>query len=58
MKSGSKFLIGFASAVLTFSTLVAFVGPPHTSRYGDSVHGCYGRHHEAKADSVNHLNKR
>ncbi len=58
MKRGTKFLIGFAAAILTFSTLVAFMGPPHTSRQGHWDHTCSGLHHNIKADSIHQSNKK
>ncbi len=61
MKRSSKFLIGLAAAALTFASLVAFVGPPHTgnqrlgyaSHHGNH-HGCGTKSPSEKADSVNY----
>lgn len=43
MRRGSRFLIGFAAAALTFSSLMAFVGPRHFGGYRH--HFGRGRHH-------------
>ena len=55
MKRGTKFLAGLTAAVLTFGTLVAFVGKPHTGHHGFGNHSsCTQQHHGeqgAKTDS-------
>jgi hypothetical protein len=46
MKRGSRFLIGFAAAAVTFGTLMATLGP---QKFGRHCHGywnhCYGHNH-------------
>jgi hypothetical protein len=65
MKKGSKFLIGFASATLTFASLVAFVGPPHTTRHafgsGYSCHehrACEAQQRSHSSDTIQQRNKK
>jgi len=49
MKRGSRFLIGFASAALTFGSLFAFAGPEHFNkhcgRWGHGYHHNYYHNH-------------
>ncbi|MCE3260725.1 MAG: hypothetical protein K0S12_2366 [Bacteroidetes bacterium] len=57
MKRGSRFLIGFAAAGLTFGSLMAVLGPQHFGKhchsswkgyYGHSHYNdhCWDNHHE------------
>ncbi len=41
MKGKSKFFLGLFAAVLTFGSLMAFVGPPHFNK-----HHCCGESHQ------------
>ena len=55
MKRGKRFLIGLMAAGLTFGSLMAFVGKPHTNYHGFRDHrDCSVQHgrHEVKADSL------
>lgn len=48
MKGKSKFLVGLFAAVLTFGSLMAFVGPPHFSKH----HCCAESHQCDKQNEV------
>ena len=48
MKRGSRFLIGFAAAALTFGSLMAGLGKDRFAKHCQSNryhHGCYHHHH-------------
>ena len=48
MKRGTRFFIGFLSAAITFTCLMAFVGPRYSGmRYGDGWHhGWHNRYYD------------
>jgi len=54
MKRGSRFLIAFAAAVLTFASLVAFNGSPNT---GNSKYNHCKAHHSGQASDTSQVQK-
>ncbi|HYG50306.1 MAG TPA: hypothetical protein VD905_05355 [Flavobacteriales bacterium] len=60
MKRGSRFLIGFAAAAVTFGTLMATLGPQkfgHCSHHWRHHHGhCGHTCYTAGAGNFNHQN--
>ena len=57
MKKGSRFLIGFGAAALTFGSLMAGLGTSHFNLHGKRYwnhHGCYGLTYNHNSCSKNY----